>query len=165
MQNKACYCGSGLAYTQCCEPLHLLKVSADTPEELMRSRYSAYACGDYQYILDTYSESSKPKLSAQALERDMQDTKWLGLEVINSNEKAQTVEFIAKYIEYSSAGGGVKIYQMHELSSFERENGVWRYVSGRMLDRSGQVKIGRNDTCPCGSAKKFKRCCASTAPL
>lgn len=24
------------------------------------------------------------------------------------------------------------------------------------------VKIGRNDTCPCGSGKKFKHCCINT---
>jgi uncharacterized protein len=26
------------------------------------------------------------------------------------------------------------------------------------------VKIGRNDLCPCGSGKKYKRCCAADAP-
>lgn len=25
--------------------------------------------------------------------------------------------------------------------------------------RSGKVKVGRNDLCPCGSGKKFKKCC------
>lgn len=24
-----------------------------------------------------------------------------------------------------------------------------------------QVKIGRNDSCPCGSGRKFKKCCIS----
>ena len=24
-------------------------------------------------------------------------------------------------------------------------------------------KVGRNDTCPCGSGKKFKRCCETAA--
>ncbi len=27
------------------------------------------------------------------------------------------------------------------------------------LTRSGHTKVGRNDPCPCGSGKKFKRCC------
>ena len=27
--------------------------------------------------------------------------------------------------------------------------------------RSGQAKIGRNDPCPCGSGKKYKKCCAA----
>lgn len=33
----------------------------------------------------------------------------------------------------------------------------------RLLMKSGQVKsvttVGRNDLCPCGSGKKFKKCC------
>ncbi len=30
------------------------------------------------------------------------------------------------------------------------------------LTPSGQPKVGRNDPCPCGSGKKFKKCCAAT---
>ena len=29
--------------------------------------------------------------------------------------------------------------------------------------RRNQPKVGRNDPCPCGSAKKYKHCCAGTA--
>jgi uncharacterized protein len=25
--------------------------------------------------------------------------------------------------------------------------------------RRGEPKVGRNDLCPCGSGKKFKKCC------
>lgn len=25
----------------------------------------------------------------------------------------------------------------------------------------GEIKIGRNETCPCGSGKKFKKCCGN----
>lgn len=27
------------------------------------------------------------------------------------------------------------------------------------------VKIGRNELCPCGSGKKFKKCCEGRAPI
>jgi SEC-C motif len=27
--------------------------------------------------------------------------------------------------------------------------------------RASMAKAGRNDSCPCGSGKKFKRCCAA----
>ena len=37
--------GSGSAYETCCGPLHVGARQAETPEELMRSRYSAYARG------------------------------------------------------------------------------------------------------------------------
>jgi hypothetical protein len=31
-------------------------------------------------------------------------------------------------------------------------------ISGR-VDKAQSRKVGRNDVCPCGSGKKFKRCC------
>ena len=37
---------------------------------------------------------------------------------------------------------------------------AWRSV--RTIRRE-QAKIGRNEPCPCGSGKKFKRCCGATA--
>jgi uncharacterized protein len=27
--------------------------------------------------------------------------------------------------------------------------------------RTNAAKVGRNDTCPCGSGKKYKKCCAN----
>ena len=30
--------------------------------------------------------------------------------------------------------------------------------------QSGPVKVGRNDPCPCGSGKKFKKCCGGISP-
>jgi len=49
--------------------------------------------------------------------------------------------------------------RLHEESRFLRENGQWLYVDGDCRVE----EIGRNDTCPCGSGKKFKRCCAEAA--
>lgn len=33
------------------------------------------------------------------------------------------------------------------------------------ITRRSEPKIGRNDPCPCGSGKKFKRCCGEARPL
>lgn len=45
-----------------------------------------------------------------------------------------------------------------------------REIAARALDRRDparaprtQVSVGRNDACPCGSGKKYKRCCAQVA--
>jgi uncharacterized protein YecA (UPF0149 family) len=32
-------------------------------------------------------------------------------------------------------------------------------IAGRVLPIRTTPKIGRNDPCPCGSGKKFKKCC------
>ena len=29
----------------------------------------------------------------------------------------------------------------------------------------GSAKVGRNDPCPCGSGKKYKKCCSETGTL
>ena len=47
--------------------------------------------------------------------------------------------------------------EVHENSRFVKEQGQWFYVDG---DLKSQAKVGRNDPCPCGSGKKYKRCCA-----
>ena len=45
-----CPCGSGEEFALCCGPLHAGQRMAATAEELMRSRYSAYAVGDMDYV-------------------------------------------------------------------------------------------------------------------
>lgn len=40
-----------------------------------------------------------------------------------------------------------------------------RAVHEREVAKSLQVKVGRNEPCPCGSGKKFKRCCGAAANL
>ena len=40
-----------------------------------------------------------------------------------------------------------------------------RAVVERTMARSMQTKVGRNEPCPCGSGKKFKKCCGAAADL
>jgi uncharacterized protein YecA (UPF0149 family) len=42
---------------------------------------------------------------------------------------------------------------------FPSENRVKRGVRIVHGDRQLEEKLGRNDLCPCGSGKRFKRCC------
>jgi uncharacterized protein YecA (UPF0149 family) len=45
---------------------------------------------------------------------------------------------------------------------FEREKGQWRFVTGDEMKnptvRYETPPPGRNDPCPCGSGKKYKKC-------
>ncbi|HEX8865525.1 MAG TPA: SEC-C metal-binding domain-containing protein, partial [Lentzea sp.] len=43
MNNKLCPCGTGQSYVDCCGALHSGARTAATAEQLMRSRYSAFA--------------------------------------------------------------------------------------------------------------------------
>ncbi len=39
------------------------------------------------------------------------------------------------------------------------EKGVWKIGRDLFMVRNNQKKIYPNDSCPCGSGKKYKKCC------
>ncbi len=108
----------------------------------MRSRYSAYVLKLSDYLLDTWHASTRPL----NLDISSDDTPWLRLLIIAT--ESEHVEFAAFY-----RGG-----QLHEKSRFVNEEGRWYYLDGEVLPPI-EEKVGRNAPCPCGSGKKFKRCC------
>src|SRR5687768_5433704 len=57
VRNRRCPCGSGLPLGDCCGRLHDGTVTAATAEQLMRSRYSAFALGEPGYLLATWHPS------------------------------------------------------------------------------------------------------------
>lgn len=118
-----CPCGSGLAYTSCCQPLHNGQ-AAKSPEALMRSRYSAYVFVLEDYILATWHSSTRP----DSLGLSQDNTKWLGLQVLREDITSPTtaiVEFVARY-----KVGGTRAERMHEISEFVY-NDAWYYVTGQ----------------------------------
>ena len=48
-----CYCGNSLSFQDCCEPYIKGIKKAPTCEALMRSRYSAYATTEVDYLVAT----------------------------------------------------------------------------------------------------------------
>jgi len=136
-----CPCGSGKLFTACCKPI-IQGAVAPNAEALMRSRYSAYALGYWDYLRDSWHPDTRPsKVSPTA-------TDWLGLTIVHST--TDSVEFIAGFREEK------KIMALHETSRFAQDDGHWRYIDG-VCD---VAEAGRNAHCPCGSGKKTKRCCA-----
>jgi SEC-C motif-containing protein len=117
----ACPCG-GAVYEQCCGRFHLGALP-ETAEQLMRSRYSAYALGLMDYVHQSWHASTRPALVE--LTHDAA-TKWLGLDIKQhqSEGDAATVEFVARY----KTGG--RAQRLHEASRFVREDGRWFYVDG-----------------------------------
>lgn len=151
--SEDCYCGAMRNIDDCCGPYLAGEAQAPTPEALMRSRYSAYVTGNNAYLLSTWHPDTRPA----ELDVSAEAGAWFGLNVLNASEKGDTgiVEFEAFYRQDE------RMYTMHERSRFVRENGQWLYVDGDQLEQKPikPVKVGRNDPCPCGSGKKFKRCC------
>jgi SEC-C motif domain protein len=154
----SCPCSSGKQYQRCCEPYLLEKKIPQTPEQLMRSRYCAFALVKVNYIQATMRDAALKKFDFKDTREWTAGLRWLDLKVLHSEQQADVgyVEFIARYI---SAEGTEE--SMHEKSKFKRCEGRWYYVNAvQLLDHSDvSKKIGRNDPCHCGSGRKFKKCC------
>lgn len=112
-----CPCGSGERYDACCGRLHRGAAEAQTAEELMRSRYAAYAVGALDHVFRTWHPRTRP----DAIEPDPRLT-WTGLTVLGSG--ADWVEFEAAFDRDGTPG------TLHERSRFERRRGRWVYVDG-----------------------------------
>jgi SEC-C motif-containing protein len=157
-----CPCGSGLGFGICCGPILDGSEPARTAEALMRSRYSAYATGRIEYLAESLHPEHRQDLDLVATRRWSKGARWLGLQVVSTRDggpedEEGEVEFIATYKEK----GLTKPH--HERAKFRRKDGSWYYVDGELVAPEtrvhGQPKVGRNDPCPCGSGKKYKKCC------
>ena len=164
MDESLCPCQSGKAFAQCCGPILDGKRSADTPETLMRARYTAYTRVNMEFIEQTHDPENKADIDMDASREWAESTNWTGLEVLETtgggpDDEQGTVLFQATFEK-----DGETEYH-NELSLFTRRNGQWYFTDGQDPTKSTVVrsepKIGRNDPCPCGSGKKYKRCCAA----
>ena len=159
---KKCPCGTGRAYSECCEPYITGKAQAPTAEALMRSRYSAYVEHAIDYIINTCVRKGKDDIDYQSTKDWSEKSTWLGLNIISCEKGSAadtegTVEFQASY-----ESDGLKDLH-HERAQFKKgSGGEWLYDEGHVIPKTiirAAPKTGRNDPCPCGSGKKYKHCC------
>lgn len=153
----ACPCGSGQTYGTCCDSIIQGERKAPDAESLMRSRYTAHAVHAFAYLHRTFAETKDTPYTEEEYGNEIA---WTEL-VIHAHEPdvrpgVSHVDFSAHFTEQGRAG------VLHEKSEFELIDGEWIFT--RTL-REGPApviaapKVGRNDPCPCGSGKKFKKCC------
>ena len=86
MNHLACPCGQG-NYQHCCQPLHVGQANAESASQLMRSRYSAFALQQNDYIVQTTALGQQASLDVGSIADWSKSNQWLKLEVLNSNEK------------------------------------------------------------------------------
>ncbi|RKR07587.1 SEC-C motif-containing protein [Kushneria sinocarnis] len=162
-----CPCGSGLDYSDCCARYHQGLATPPDPETLMRSRYSAFALGGLgDYLLATWAPDAPGRPPEDAAMLDRRTVDWTGLEILDSSVHGAQgmVEFRAHYLEHDleHEGGTVEARPavLHERAQFRRSQGRWLYVDG-VIDPPARATAGRNAPCPCGSGKKYKKCCGA----
>lgn len=134
--NPACPCGTGLKYAACCRPFHRGEEPQDA-ERLMRSRFSAYALGEAEYLWrtlhpanDAHAEGRDAHLASIRAAR--QKLRYTRLRVLDRdlpstddvNTRTARVLFHAEIYEQGRERSFL------ELSTFERTVDGWRYLSG-----------------------------------
>ena len=123
-----CHCGSHQTFEDCCEPVISGQKIAQTAEQLMRSRYSAFVEQNQQWLLDSWHPQTRPsRVSFDSNQR------WIGLSIKNTldgqaHQSTGQVEFVARF----KING--KAVRLRENSYFERVNGLWLYRRGDHLD-------------------------------
>jgi SEC-C motif domain protein len=156
-----CPCQSGKPFNRCCEPIITGKKLAETAEQLMRARYTAYTHIAMDFIEKTHDPKTRKKFDSEDNRRWAETTQWKGLEILETkqggiDEEVGTVEFKAMFM----TDEGLQVH--HEFSQFRKEDGIWYFSDGKPPERTvvrSEAKVGRNDPCPCGSGKKYKKCC------
>lgn len=124
-----CPCQSQRRYDECCGKFHNNSELAETAEQLMRSRYSAFVMELSDYLLATWHPSKRP---AALSFNEQPKQKWLGLQIKRFelvDENNAIVEFVARYTVNGRA------HRLHEVSRFIRETDnneklQWFYIDG-----------------------------------
>jgi SEC-C motif-containing protein len=116
----SCSCGNILSFENCCEPFLQGKQIAQTAEQLMRSRYSAYVHQQIDYLIETTHASTRKLYRRKAIEKWSKESKWLKLEIVVA--MGSFVEFKAYFLDKT---GKIQIH--HEKSHFIFENGRWYF--------------------------------------
>ena len=155
-----CPCGSGIPYSECCEQIISGTRSAETAEQLMRARYSAYVFAKMDFIFESTHPDHRQGYDHDGTKEWAETADWQGLQIIgtlkgSADDSVGEVEFIARFIEKGDDR------QHHEVGQFKRKDGRWYFTEGKMLRQKPLMatKIGRNDQCTCGSGFKYKKCC------
>jgi SEC-C motif-containing protein len=132
-----------------------------TAAELMASRYVAYATGAIDYLLETHDPKTRSETDRKSTEEWSRGAEWQGLEIVSTEQggpedESGFVEFIARYAMEG------KDHVHRERSRFRKIDGRWYFINGQKVGaatvRNEGPKVGRNDPCPCGSGKKYKKC-------
>lgn len=127
---QSCPCKSGVLYNDCCSAYHDNSKLPDTAEQLMRSRYSAYALKLVDYLVETTHRDKLRSSYRIKLVSTIHDIQWTNLVILKTsaggpNDKAGKVAFEASYIEDGIEG------TMREHSRFRKLAGKWLYYDGK----------------------------------
>jgi SEC-C motif domain protein len=157
--NQTCPCGSGSDFAECCAAVITGTREAETAEQLMRARYSAFVTHAIDFIVSSTHSRTRKDVDLDFVREWSETSTWRGLQIIETKAVNENKAFVSFEAQFTQKG---EDHSHRERSLFERDNGQWKFVTGDELKnptvRYEAPKPGRNDPCPCGSGKKYKKC-------
>jgi len=127
--SRRCPCCSGLTYDKCCEPILTGRKPPESPEKLMRSRFTAYSMRDVDYLVSTTAEEERAKVDPDELAKYCKAVKCISLKVLKTEGSGPPDDTGTVLFHASLVVNGKRMLH-RELSRFKRENGRWMYVDG-----------------------------------
>lgn len=127
--SRPCPCTSKLPYDKCCQAFIEGRKLPATASQLMRSRFTAYALGKVDYLVETTAESKRAEIDREDLKSYCASISCVGLKIVlteqgGAEDEAGVVKF------HASLASGGKRHLHIERSTFVREGGAWRYLDG-----------------------------------
>lgn len=131
--NTPCLCHSGKKYKKCCKVFHDGTLPK-TAEQLMRSRYCAFALNKPNYIIKTtHSLNNDFTSNTDAWASDISSfslgTSFQNLKILEFID-GETESFVTFKATLNQRGNDSSFT---EKSRFLKENGMWLYVNGEFL--------------------------------
>lgn len=163
---EACPCGLEVDVAECCLPVIRGTREAATAEELMRSRYTAFVLGEVDWILASHHPDTVSEIDREEVEAWSAGSDWMGLRIRDTSAGgAEDDEGVVRFRARYRVEG--RVVDHVERARFIRDaDGAWKFHSVAEAEEAPELvpvaaasTVGRNDPCPCGSGKKFKKCC------
>ena len=127
--SRPCPCTSKKTYDRCCGPFHAGTAAPETAEQLMRSRFSAYALGKVDYLIGTRPEAKRADESREELATYCKAVNCVGLKIVAKDKGGKDDDAGVVTFHASLQTNGRRSLHI-ETSTFVRENGRWVYVDG-----------------------------------
>jgi len=130
---KSCPCGSSATYTDCCAPLHAAERTAQTPGELARARYAAFALGRADYLWATLHPDHDAQAAGEAAYRQgvegmQRGYEFRGARLLDQSPEdrygAAQVLLLARVFQHKRDRSFV------ERADFVKDAAGWRYLGG-----------------------------------
>ncbi len=127
-ETDLCPCGSGHTYRDCCGPFIKGDKVVDTPERLLRTRFTAAATANGEYFLKTWFKTFRPKTKVNRMSSELKKVRYTKLEIVSVEQTEGELSAVIHYRAYCRVGVNFSCIDEHAV--FISADGTWYYTQG-----------------------------------